>query len=136
MSGGDSHPFWAEAVMSQCVSMSLFSRCGNLGGPLVPDNEAMRWKKASTSDFAAKIKLLCWVMHKLRFEAFSNAGYLCIITLNNTILGNRDYCFHLANEHTEGQKRDLAEISRTTVSPLCPTPDPVRCSRPLALSAY
>lgn len=54
-------------------------------------------------------------MHKLGFEASSNAGCLCIVTLNNTILGNRDYCFHLTNEPTEAQKRDLAEISRTTV---------------------
>ena len=98
----------------------------------------MRWTKASTLDFAgAKIKLLCWVQPKLRFEAFSNIGYLHIIILNNTVLGNKDYCLHPAGELTEAQTRDLAEISvnRTAVSPLSPTPDPVRFSLPPALSA-
>lgn len=98
----------------------------------------MRWTKAFTLDFAgAKVKLLCWVQQKLRFEAFSNVGYLHIIILNNTVLGNKDYCPHPVDEHTEAQIRDLAEISvnRTTVSPLSPTPDPVRFSLLPALSA-
>ena len=68
----------------------------------------MRWTKASTLDFAgAKGKLLYWVQQKPRFEAFSNVGYLHIIILNNTVLGNKDYCPHPADEHTEAQIQGL-----------------------------
>lgn len=70
----------------------------------------MRWTKASTLDFAgAKVKLLYWVQQKPRFEAFSNVGYLHIIILNNTVLGNKDYVPILQMSTLRPRFRDLAE---------------------------
>lgn len=58
-------------------------------------------------DFAGqKIKPLRWVKD-LSFGAFSDVDYPSMIVQSKTVVGNRDYRPHPADERTEAQRRGL-----------------------------